>query len=131
MSTPDEQETDWVTGDVVDVYPLRTDDRPEPVGFIVLRPDGSEPLREPAEEDPTGPVERALRVDLSRLRLTGQLAGTLVASAVALAQAMDNAPADKIAGIGRELREHVKRIEEIAGDDDDTQRYRTDLSTPV
>lgn len=78
-----------------------------------------------------GPVERAFRADLGSMTVRGRLAGTLVASATALAQAMDRATPDKISAIGREFREHIKRIEEEAGDDDDTTDHRANLSTPV
>lgn len=86
---------------------------------------GTDPLDEP------GPVERALREDLSAIQATSRLSGTLIASALALAHAMDRASADKIASIGKEFREHLKRIEELSGDDDDSVQHRADLSTPV
>jgi hypothetical protein len=133
-------------GDSVDVYPLQLDGR---LGYAIVRPDRDQPPQRRDETDeetgatvttwvlddgteaPFGPVEWALRRDLAQLKSGGQLAGTLIASATALAQAMDRAQPDKIAGIGRELREHVKRIEEQAGDDDDTRDHRANLSTPV
>jgi hypothetical protein len=78
-----------------------------------------------------GPVERALREDLSRLKTTAHFGTTLLASATALAQAMDRAVPDKIASIGREFREHLKRIEDLTGDDDSTIQHTANLSTPV
>lgn len=78
-----------------------------------------------------GPVERALREDLSRLKTTAHFGTTLLASATALAQAMDRAQPDKIASIGREFREHLKRIEDLSGDDNESVQHRSSLSTPV
>lgn len=99
------------------------------------RPDVySSPQPPPMDGSPTdepGPVERALREDLSAIQATSRLSGTLIASALALAHAMDRASADKIASIGKEFREHLKRIEELSGDDDDSVQHRADLSTPV
>lgn len=135
-------------GDTLDVYPVTTALGALP-GYIAVRnagrdvqpsptaeEDGDEPVRpvwylDDGTETEFGPVERALRADVGTLNTTSRLAGTLIASATALAQAMDRATPDKVAGIGRELREHIKRIEEEAGDTDDDSRHRSSLSTPV
>lgn len=98
--------------------------------------DDDEPVRpvwylDDGTETPFGPVERALRADVGTLNTTSRLAGTLIASATALAQAMDRATPDKVAQLGRELREHIKRIEEEAGDDDNDSGHRASLSSPV
>lgn len=138
-------------GDTLDVYPVTTALGALP-GFIAVRnvgrdvqtgeeypsaeEDGDEPVRpvwylDDGTETEFGPVERALRADVGTLNTTSRLAGTLIASATALAQAMDRATPDKVAGIGRELREHIKRIEEEAGDTDDDSSHRSNLSSPV
>ncbi len=136
-------------GDSVNVWPVSTPGGAR--GYIVARmsaypdpmtatspepPEGDEPaVRTWVLDDGTetlfGPVERALRGDLGSLKQTARFGATLLASATALAQALDRAQPDKIAAIGREFREHVKRLEEIAGDDDSTSGHKSDLSTPV
>lgn len=138
-------------GETLDIWPVRAQNGVQ--GYIVARSapyadDMTEtsPETEPPTDDepdartwvlddgtatPFGPVERALREDVSRLKTTAHFGTTLLASATALAQAMDRAQPDKIASIGREFREHLKRIEELSGDDDSTVQHRSSLSTPV
>ena len=138
-------------GDTVDVWPLRADGGVR--GYFVIRQgaydaDMSETAPEsdplvPDEPDvrtwvlddgsvtEIGPVERALREDLSKLTTTANFGTTLLASATALAQAMDRAQPDKIASIGREFREHLKRIEDLSGDDNESVQHTANLSTPV
>jgi hypothetical protein len=129
-------------GDSLSVFPVRTD--AGMAGYIAVRQDAdrvptaeeNEPVRpvwvlDDGTETPFGPVERALRADVGALNTTSRLARTLIASATALAQAMDRAAPDKVASIGKELREHIKRIEEEAGDTDDSSNHRSSLSTPV
>lgn len=103
---------------------------------IVEPPSGDGPeirtwVLDDGTETEIGPVERALREDLSRLKTTANFGTTLLASATALAQAMDRAQPDKIASIGREFREHLKRIEDLSGDDNESVQHRSNLSTPV
>lgn len=102
-----------------------------PGGQVILSEPPSPVGSADEPDDLPGPVERALREDLSAIQATSRLSGTLIASALALAHAMDRASADKIASIGKEFREHLKRIEELSGDDDDSVQHRADLSTPV
>lgn len=141
----------FVPGETLDVYPVRAPNGVQ--GYIVARTAPyAEPMSEmspeidpPSDDEPDartwvlddgsnspfGPVERALREDVARLKTTAHFGTTLLASAMALAQAMDRAQSDKIAGIGREFREHLKRIEELSGDDNATVQHRSSLSTPV
>ena len=138
-------------GDSVDVYPVRTADgvqgyvavrstpyadgmsesSPEIVGETGDAPDVRTWILEDGSETDVGPVERALREDVSRLKTTAHFGTTLLASATALAQAMDRAQPDKIASIGREFREHLKRIEDLSGDDNESVQHTANLSTPV
>ena len=137
----DVQEEEPVTGFEM---PTLDDDGPNRISIEILAADDDESaavedgeiieavwVLDDGTETTIGPVERALRADIGTLTVRGRLAGTLVASATALAQAMDRAAPDKISAVGRELREHIKRIEEEAGDDDDTTEHRSNLSTPV
>jgi hypothetical protein len=141
----------FVPGETLDVWPVRAANGVQ--GYIVARSTPyAEPMSEsspetltPSADEPDartwflddgtetliGPVERALREDVSRLKTTAHFGTTLLASATALAQAMDRAQPDKIASIGREFREHLKRIEELSGDDNATVQHRSSLSTPV
>lgn len=141
----------FVPGETVDVWPVRTDDGVQ--GYIVARtapysdvmsesapeitgetgdaPDVRTWILDDGTETDIGPVERALREDVGRLKTTANFGTTLLASATALAQAMDRCHPDKIASIGREFREHLKRIEELSGDDNESAQHRSNLSTPV
>lgn len=138
----------YLPGDSVQLFPVRTENDVQ--GYIAVRtaayaepmtetspePVGDEPdvrtwVLDDGTDSPFGPVERALREDLTRLKTTAHLGTTLIASATALAQAMDRAQPDKIASIGREFREHLKRIEELSGDDNASVQHSSNLSTPV
>lgn len=138
-------------GDSVNLWPVRTADgvqgyicartspydqgmsesSPEIVGETGDAPEVRTWILEDGEQTDVGPVERALREDLSKLSTTANFGTTLLASATALAQAMDRATPDKIASIGREFREHLKRIEDLSGDDNESVQHRSNLSTPV
>lgn len=149
---------EYTPGDTVQLWPVRagnvqgyvltrTEPYAEPMSAQWPEPsaaDGQSQIIEPGDapeirtwvlddgsESEIGPVERALREDLSRLKTTAHFGTTLLASATALAQAMDRAHPDKIASVGREFREHLKRIEDLSGDDDSTTQHTSNLSTPV
>lgn len=141
----------YLPGDSVQLWPVRTTEgvqgyiaartaaypepmsetSPEIVGETGEAPEIRTWILDDGTETDFGPVERALREDVSRLKTTAHFGTTLLASATALAQAMDRAQPDKIASIGREFREHLKRIEELSGDDNESVQHRSSLSTPV
>jgi len=82
-------------------------------------------------ESEFGPVELKLREEIGELKLTGQLSGTLVSAAYALARKLDRDAGMATAAVARELREYVKMIEGAAGDSDETRGHRDNLSTPI
>lgn len=111
--------------------PEPTDDPDRYQGITGDAPEIHTWVLEDGTQSEIGPVERALRRDLGSLQTNTRLSTTLIASATALAQAMDRALPDKIAAIGREFREHLKRIEEMSGDNDEDATHKSDLSSPV
>lgn len=106
--------------------PQRVDETDEETGVVTTRwvlDDGT--------ESEFGPVELKLRQEIGELKLAGQLSGTLVSAAYALARKLDRDAGMATAAVARELREYVKMIEGVAGDSEDTKSHRDDLSTPV
>lgn len=106
--------------------PQRVDETDEETGIVTTRwvlDDGT--------ESEFGPVELRLRQEIGELKLSGQLSGTLVSAAYALARKLDRDAGMATAAVARELREYVKMIEGAAGDSDETRSHRDDLSSPV
>lgn len=98
-------------------------DPPAPIPIVWTLDDGS--------TSPYGPVERALRKDIGSIKVSGQLSGTVVASAFELARTLDRGAGMATAAVARELREYIKILEAAAGDDASTTSHRSDLSSPV
>lgn len=83
------------------------------------------------DEYECGPIEKALRDEIRRIRLVGHLPQTVKETAYSLARKLDNDAGMATAAVARELRAYVEMIEKAAGDDDDTRDHGSDLSTPV